>query len=182
MLMTRDSQQSFAIGQPEFVGAHTEEELVSAFSHEAVVGNDGRVLRQENADLYPFDYGRILQRNTGEELRRRYGGVVPAGSRQEAASEWGGHDPGTGSAAASPAPAAGGIAGAADGEQSAQPQGTPPANGGEIAIGEAAAPHDGPVAEGGEATAQASAPAAGGGISRRAAAPPSSDIDDEIPF
>ncbi len=181
LLMTRDSQQSFAIGQPEFVGAHTEEELVAAFSHEAGVGNDGRVLRQENADLYPFDYGRILQRNTGEELRRRYGGVVPAGSRQEVAGEWGGHDPGTGQAstpAVAPAPVAGGgIARAADGEQSAQPQGTPPANGDEVAAG-----GDGPVAEGGEATAQASAPAAGGGITRRAPAQPSSDLDDEIPF
>lgn len=95
LLMTRDAQTGAAIGNPEFVEWINEETIMAEFSHPEVKGEDGKVLKAANADCYPYNYGILFPRPSGEDLRARYGGVAPAGSRQETQSEWGNHDPGT---------------------------------------------------------------------------------------
>lgn len=88
LLMNRDTPQSLSIGQPEFQELHSEEAIMESFGGPAIVGQDGRVLKAENADCFPFAYSELFHSPSGEDLRRRYGGRAPAGSRQEISEEW----------------------------------------------------------------------------------------------
>ncbi len=162
LLMTRDSQQSLNIGNPEFVTSYTEEQLVESFSHAEVKSSqDGRILKAANEDMSPYAYGKVFRRPSGEDLRKRYGGVAPAGAATEVADSWGGLDPAPAAPASEVAPVA--------------PVAAPAPAGG---IQRHAAPDTpaAPVAPaGGIAPAGGPAPAGGGGPAR-------ADLDDEIPF
>ncbi len=164
LLMTRDAQQSFNIGNPEMVASYTEEQIAQSFSHPEVRSSqDNRVLKAANADMFPYEYGKIFRRPSGEDLRKRYGGVAPAGAAAEVADAWGGEDPAPAAPASEVAPVAPAAAPAPAGgiQRHASPD-TP------------AAPAT-PAASAAPAVAPAGAPAGGGG-------PASADLDDEIPF
>lgn len=83
LLMNRDTPQSLSIGQPEFQELHSEEAIMQSFASEAVLGQDGRVVKPENADCFAFDYPSLFKSPSAEDLRKRYGGTAPAGSRQD---------------------------------------------------------------------------------------------------
>ena len=171
LLMTRDAQQSFNIGNPEYITSYTEEQIAQSFSHpEVKSAQDGRVLKLANADMFPYEYGRVFKRPTGEDLRRRYGGVAPAGSATEQADAWGGTDPAPGTntpppATNTPPPAT------APAELEA-----PAAPAAEDGIRRHAAPAPAPAPAAAPGPAPAPAPAAG------AVRPAGTDLDDEIPF
>lgn len=90
LLMSRDTQQTAQIGNPEFIQLHSEEDIIESFGHDQIVAQDGKVLKERNTDCFPFPYDRLFQKPTAEDLRRRYGGAAPAGSRQERDDEWSG--------------------------------------------------------------------------------------------
>jgi hypothetical protein len=92
LLMTRDTAQTVSIGNPEFLERHEEAALIESFGHEAVTGQDGKVIKAKNADCFPYPYAQLFKKPSGEDLRRRYGGMAPAGSRQEAEDEWASND------------------------------------------------------------------------------------------
>lgn len=96
LLMSRDTKQTAGIGNPEFIQLHSEEDIVASFGHEQVLAQDGKVLKERNADCFPFPYDRLFTKPSAEDLRSRYGGTPPAGSRQEHNSEWGGSGSGNG--------------------------------------------------------------------------------------
>jgi hypothetical protein len=79
-LMVRDSKQSPSIGRAEFLAAHSEDAILASFGHPQVTASDGKVIKQANADCYPYPYAQIWTRPSGEDLRRRYGGAAPIGS------------------------------------------------------------------------------------------------------
>lgn len=89
LLMSRDTKQTHAIGNPEFVELHSEDDIIAAFGHDPVVAQDGKVLKAKNADCFPFDYDKLFKKPSAVDLRNRYGGNNPAGSRQEEADVWG---------------------------------------------------------------------------------------------
>jgi hypothetical protein len=88
LLMTRDTKNMANHGRPEFIAKHSEEDVMASFGHAAVTAQDGKVLKQANADCFAFPYGRIFTKPSGEDLRRRYGGTAPIGSRQERRTEF----------------------------------------------------------------------------------------------
>jgi hypothetical protein len=94
LLMARDTKQSASIGSAEFVDRLTDEEIIQHFGHPPVVAQDGRVIKQANADCHPLDYSKLFRKPSAADLRARYGGSAPAGSRQEQDDVWGGHTPG----------------------------------------------------------------------------------------
>lgn len=101
ILTSRDNDKTFAIGNPQLDtrhgenGFHSEEEILEAFGHGEIRSQDGqRVIRQANEDCTPVEYGKVFERPSGEDLRRRFGGVAPAGSRQEQQQAWGEREPG----------------------------------------------------------------------------------------
>lgn len=91
ILGSRDAQQSPQIGNPEFVALHTEAEIIASFGHPPVMDsqNPQRVLKQQNADCFPFPYGMLFKKPSAADLRARYGGTAPAGSTQDLNEEWG---------------------------------------------------------------------------------------------
>jgi hypothetical protein len=89
LLMSRDTKQTAGIGNPEFVALHSEQDIIDTFGHDPVLAQDGKVLKERNADCFPFPYDKLFTKPSGEDLRQRYGGMAPAGSRQEYQSEWG---------------------------------------------------------------------------------------------
>ena len=190
LLMVRDNSNSASIGTPEYIEHVTEEQILQNFAHAEVKAQDGRVVKQANADCYPFQYdgeGGIFRQPSGEALRQKYGGVAPAGSAAEVASEWGANDP----AAVAPAPAP--VAAApAPAPAAPVPQAVAPAP---QAAAPAPAPATAPIASVAAPAAQPAAPAPGGGITTRAVAAPApaplpdnrvapvpASLDDEIPF
>jgi hypothetical protein len=83
LLMTRNSKQDANIGRPEKLAQHSEEDIIATFGHAEVKSQEGKVLKQQNADCFPFPYSKLWSRPSGEDLRRRYGGAAPMGSRQD---------------------------------------------------------------------------------------------------
>jgi hypothetical protein len=71
---------------------HKEADILESFGSpaeysEPTDGSDPVVLRAENQDCFPYDYGVIFKRPSAEDLRTRYGGAnaaasAPAGSKQ----------------------------------------------------------------------------------------------------
>lgn len=85
LLMSRDNDTDPRHGRPEFVALYTEEQIVGAYSHDAIISQrDGRVIVEANGWLQPTDYEAVFEKPSGEALRRRYGGRAPVGSRAEA--------------------------------------------------------------------------------------------------
>lgn len=100
IVTTRDAnQRSHAIGVPRpyiengQVVQYTEQELLNNFGHGDILNQDGKVVREANSDIYPFNYQELFPTPTVEELRMRYGGTIPAGSTQERSQVWGGDTP-----------------------------------------------------------------------------------------
>ena len=89
LVVHRDSQNAAAIGDPEYHTSYSEDQLLQAFQHSQVLGQNGKVLKQANADCYPFDYEALFTRPSGDALRARYGGTAPAGSHMETQQVWG---------------------------------------------------------------------------------------------
>lgn len=92
LLMSRDAKTQAATGVPEFVQWHSEEEILAEFGHPEVKAQDGKVLKEANADCFPYPYAKLFPRPSGADLRKRYGGQAPAGSREANDAEWGNAD------------------------------------------------------------------------------------------
>lgn len=91
LLMARDTKEITAIGRPEiqmggddnpdFNGWHSEAALMESFGSEAVLGQDGKVVRDANIDCFPFEYAKLFNKPDGAKLRQRYNvGGVPGSS------------------------------------------------------------------------------------------------------
>lgn len=83
LLMARQGKQDSSIGRPEFIARHSEADIMATFGHPAIKANDGRVLKQANADTQPFPYAKLWTRPSGADLRTRYGGAPPMGSEAD---------------------------------------------------------------------------------------------------
>lgn len=84
-------QQSSRIGSPQILDDgmafewYDEDTLVEQFGHEALIGRDNKtVIKEENADIMPFDYEKLFAPPDADDLRKRYGGQPGAGSADEA--------------------------------------------------------------------------------------------------
>jgi len=74
-----DSQTSYSIGDVLMVDDQmSDEQLLAQFATDAVV-NDGKVIREKNHCLTPFNYLEVFTPKTTEELRMQYGGSRPIG-------------------------------------------------------------------------------------------------------
>lgn len=86
--MSRLDKKEARIGTPEFQMADpqngqvllSEEDIIENFGHAAVTGQDGRVIKQENEDCYPFNYVEVLKPTPPEDLARQYGVPYNPGS------------------------------------------------------------------------------------------------------
>jgi hypothetical protein len=87
-LFARDSQQGSNTGRPDFLAAHSEDAILASFGHPEIKSQDGKVIKQANADCYPFPYSQLFHRPSGEDLRRRYGGAAPIGSPAPTSRCW----------------------------------------------------------------------------------------------
>ncbi len=62
----------------------SEEDLIEDFGHEAMKNRDGKVYKQENEDLQPFNYREVFPPVDPEEIYKEFGHPDdPAGSRAE---------------------------------------------------------------------------------------------------
>jgi hypothetical protein len=61
-------------------------------------GEEPRLLKGENADTQPFEYGRLFRKPSAADLRQRYGGVAPVGSDQSNRQAFRGNGGGNGAA------------------------------------------------------------------------------------
>ena len=99
IVTTREpNMKSAAIGVPRLainnetqqVLRYSEEQLQQAYGHPPVHSQQGKLIKEANADIYPYDYQKLFVTPTADELRRKYGGVIPAGSTAEVEKVWGG--------------------------------------------------------------------------------------------
>ena len=99
MITTREpNQKSAAIGVPRLainnetqqVLRYSEQQLQQAYGHLQVHSQQGKLIKEANADIYPYDYQKLFVTPSADELRRKYGGVIPAGSTAEVEKTWGG--------------------------------------------------------------------------------------------
>ncbi len=99
IITTREpDQKSFAIGVPRLainnetqqVLRYSEQQLQQNYGHAPVHSQQGKLIKEANADIYPYDYQQLFVTPTADELRRKYGGVIPAGSTAEVEKVWGG--------------------------------------------------------------------------------------------
>ena len=97
ILTTREpDQKSASIGVPRIainnetqqVLRYSEEQLQQAYGHPPVHSQQGKLIKEANDDIYPYDYQKLFVTPTAEELRRKYGGVIPAGSTAEVEKVW----------------------------------------------------------------------------------------------
>lgn len=90
-LSRANDSNSPAVGKPvpndeaQVYEMWTEKELIAEFGHPAVKGDDGKVVKPENADIMPVDYEEVFQEPDADELRRRFGvpGDSPASAWEE---------------------------------------------------------------------------------------------------
>lgn len=95
--MKRDTSnsQSPSIGEPSILDNgslfdnYTEEELVSTYGHGAVKTKEGKIVKEENEDIKPFNYSKLFIKPSAADLASRFGGMMQPGSDQEADEEWG---------------------------------------------------------------------------------------------
>lgn len=96
ILLARNSQQDPAIGRPVMLPStgsgfemFSEETLIATFGGPAVMDQQGaKVIKPENGDIIPFQWGQIYSKPSGDDLRSRYGGQAPAGSAQANQAAW----------------------------------------------------------------------------------------------
>lgn len=203
LLMTRDNKEQSKIGQPEFIETVSEEDIIATFQHPERRNQQGEVVKEANADCYPYDYAKLFRKPSAADLRARYGlqANAPVGSNDDWQQNWG---QGANNPGQAPAPAAGQPIGqAANQSQPASGAGAPIGNqsqGTGQPIGQQASGggQTGNTQQQGETDTrqqgQDSAPAASGeqtqatgGIRTRSRSgqqqtPPADDLDDEIPY
>lgn len=86
--------QTVATGEPvmldngKLYDLVSEEELVRDYGHPPVKNREGKVIKEANADLEPYDYEELFPRPDPDDLAARFGGRPVAGSRRNAAAEW----------------------------------------------------------------------------------------------
>lgn len=86
--MTRgNGDKEAAIGVPTFVMKMTEEDLVETFGHDEIKNDEGRVVKQANQDIMPFDYDKVHEFPSRAELARKYGIAPRPGSVEELAED-----------------------------------------------------------------------------------------------
>ncbi len=159
LLMTRDTKNDSRIGKPEVVAQYDDAQILQEFGGPAVVAQQGprqgQVIKQENEDCYPADYGMIFTRPSAEAIRKKYPHLAGVGAM--------------GSAATNAAPATAQAPGI---QPQAQPQGTdaPPAAG-----IQAQAPAQNAGAQAGSGIQ----PRVSGNVDNGAGG---GDLDDDIPF
>ena len=99
IITTREpDQKSFAIGVPRLainnetqqVLRYSEQQLLQEYGHPPVHSQQGKLIKEANDDIKPYDYQKLFVTPTADELRRKYGGVIPAGSIAEVEKVWGG--------------------------------------------------------------------------------------------
>ncbi len=99
ILTTREpDMKSAAIGVPRLaidnqtqqVLRYSEQILINEYGHAPVHSQQGKLIKEANADIYPYDYQKLFVTPSADELRRKYGGVIPAGSTAEIEKVWGG--------------------------------------------------------------------------------------------
>lgn len=189
LLMTRDTKDQAKIGFPEHIATYGEQDIQAEFQHGPVYNQQNEQVKEANADLHPFDYGRLFHRPDAEHIRQKFGFGGAPGSGRQVEDEWGGHNPapandGGGQPAQQPQQgrqAGSRIAGASNRGQTSGSgtgqQSAPAGNG-----GGQAAQTDQP----GQQTQEDQAPDGGGGIQTRSrgrnAPTNDEDLDDEIPF
>ena len=90
LLMARDSKNMANIGRPEFEQMHKDADILATFGHPEIKASDGRVIKKQNADCYPYPYEKLFTKPSADDIRARYGGVAPAGSQGDIAGAEGG--------------------------------------------------------------------------------------------
>jgi hypothetical protein len=97
LYMKRDlgNKNAASIGEPSILDNgslfdfYTEDELNESFGHDAERSPQGKVLKDENEDITPFNYDELFPKPDVTALRQRYGGRVQPGSREETEADWG---------------------------------------------------------------------------------------------
>lgn len=75
----RNDKQDASTGKPQLLDNDMlfdhvkEKELLADYGHDAVVGDNNKVIKKADEDITPFDYDAIFKRPTYDELARRYG-------------------------------------------------------------------------------------------------------------
>lgn len=86
--MTRGHEKlEVGTGVPSFNQVLTEEDLIESFGHEERKNDEGKVVVQENAAIYPFEYAKIHLPPTRSELATKYGVAPLPGSLEERVAE-----------------------------------------------------------------------------------------------
>jgi hypothetical protein len=90
LLMVRNDKRGAGHGIPEFVDLHPEELIIESFAHQRVMSQDGqRVVKEENADCYAYDYAQVFPRPDYNAMCERFGVGPAAGSGSDMDSTWG---------------------------------------------------------------------------------------------
>lgn len=94
VLRRAKGEQTVATGEPimldngKLYDLITEEELVKDYGHPAIKSRDGgKIIKQANEDLQPFDYQKLFPAPDPDDLASRFGGRNH-GSRRSVAQEW----------------------------------------------------------------------------------------------
>lgn len=156
-LQREDTANASSIGKPVMMDngrlftMNDEDTLYEDFGHDAIVGDDGKVIVEADAMLLPYDYTKLFPRPDPDAMRRKYGAGATPGSADDVDDGW---DPA--------GPAAGGRR-----SRSQAAQAAPAGRGGSRRAAPAYAPQDDGVDDD-EYDEPAPAPRGGG---RRSAAP-----------
>lgn len=81
-----EGKQSIKIGKPTMMDDGqmyymlSEDDIVDWFGHDVIKGDDGRTIKEADADIEPFDYGKLYPEPTAEELADKYGLPLSPGS------------------------------------------------------------------------------------------------------
>ena len=97
IMMARYTDKEINTGRPfELVEKYTEEDLIESFGHPAKFNEKGECYKQENEDIYPFDYRKLFNKKpSAADLRRRYGYAPTNGSSEEYKNSFGGNSANT---------------------------------------------------------------------------------------
>lgn len=75
----RNDKQDASTGKPQLLDNDMlfdhvkEKELLADYGHDAVVGDNNKVIKKADEDITPFDYDALFKRPAYDELARRYG-------------------------------------------------------------------------------------------------------------
>mgnify|MGYP005845330999 CR=1 FL=1 len=84
-----EGKQSPRIGKPTMLDdgqmyyMMSEDELAEEFGHDAIKGDDGKVLRPADDDIHPYDYGKLFPEPNAEDLAEQANVPLVPGSEAE---------------------------------------------------------------------------------------------------